>query len=56
MFGIILSILMTAFGVYLKLSKKPGFATSKKYAWLFIGLGLLTLIGRIANMYLKNKL
>ncbi|MGV4414405.1 hypothetical protein [Chryseobacterium sp. T1] len=54
MFGIILSILMTAFGIYLKISNNPGFATSKKYAWLFIALGVVTLIGRIVNMYLKN--
>ncbi len=56
MFGIGLSIFMTAFGIYLKVTKNPGFAASKKFAWLFIALGALTLIGRIVNMYLKNEI
>jgi len=47
---------MTVFGIYLKVTKNQGFQSSKKYAWLFIALGALTLIGRIVNMYIKNEL
>ena len=56
MFGIILSIILLGFGVFLRATINPGFATSKKYGWVFIGLGILTLAGKIAILYSKGEL
>ena len=56
MFGIILSIILLGFGVFLRATTNPGFATSKKYGWVFIGLGILTLAGKIAILYSKGEL
>ncbi len=49
MFGIIVSALMLAFGIFLKVTKNPGFAQSKKFAWIFIGIGLVSLIFKILH-------
>lgn len=54
MFGIGLSIFMIAFGVFIKFTKNPSLASSKKFAWLFIILGVLTLVGRIINMNIES--
>ncbi|MGA9213054.1 hypothetical protein [Kaistella sp.] len=56
MFGIILSILIAIFGVFLKTTKDPGFAKSKKFAWLFIAIGVLSLVGKLIIMYQKGEL
>lgn len=56
MFGIILSLILLGFGIFLRLTANPGFATSKKYGWVFIILGLLTLAGRFAILYSKGEL
>jgi len=47
MFGIIVAACMLAFGIFLKLTKNPGFAQNKKFAWVFIGIGALSLIFKI---------
>jgi hypothetical protein len=47
MFGIIVAACMLAFGIFLKLTKNPGFAQNKKFAWVFIGIGILSLIFKI---------
>jgi hypothetical protein len=49
MFGIIVSAFMLAFGIFLKITKNPGFASSKKMAWIFIGIGIVSLIFKILN-------
>lgn len=49
MFGIIVAAFMLAFGIFLKLTKNPGFAQNKKLAWIFIGIGLVSLIFKILN-------
>ncbi|SEM16005.1 hypothetical protein SAMN05421856_101465 [Chryseobacterium taichungense] len=49
MFGIIVSAFMLAFGIFLKLTKNPGFVRNKKFAWIFIGIGLVSLIFKILN-------
>ncbi|MDH6250954.1 hypothetical protein M2347_000681 [Chryseobacterium sp. H1D6B] len=49
MFGIALSICMLAFGVFLKMTKNPGFVQNKKFAWVFIGIGAVSLVFKILN-------
>lgn len=49
MFGVIVSAFMMAFGIFLKLTENPGFARNKKFAWIFIGIGLVSLIFKILN-------
>lgn len=54
MFGIILSAFMLAFGIFLKLTKDPGFAGNKKFAWMFIAIGLVALVFKI-YIFIENK-
>lgn len=49
MFGIIVSACMLAFGIFLALTKNPGFARNKKFAWMFIAIGLIALVFKILN-------
>jgi hypothetical protein len=49
MLGIIVSALMLAFGIFLKMTKNPGFARNKKMAWIFIAIGAVSLIFKILN-------
>lgn len=49
MFGIIVAAFMLGFGIFLKLTKNPGFAQNRKFAWIFIGIGLVSLIFKILN-------
>lgn len=53
MAAIILAVMITAFGVFLKFTKNPGFASSKKLAWFFIIIGVLSFIAKIYNQYQK---
>ncbi len=45
---------MLAFGIFLKLTKDPGFARNKKFAWMFIVIGLVALAFKI-YMFNENK-
>lgn len=54
MIGIILSIGFIIFGVFLKTTKNPGFQSSKKFAWIFVILGLITLLGKLTLLYLQK--
>ncbi|GEN75963.1 hypothetical protein [Chryseobacterium hagamense] len=54
MFGIILSALMLVFGIFLQLTKDPGFAGSKKFAWMFMTIGLVALVFKM-YMFSENK-
>jgi len=56
MFGIILAIFILVFGIYLKITKDPKLATSKKFSWMFIIIGILTLVGKLVIMYQKGEL
>ncbi len=56
MFGIILAGLLLAFGVFLKTTKDPGFASTKKFSWLLIALGAITLAGKLIIMYQKGEI
>ncbi len=49
MFGIIVVTLMLAFGIFLKVTKNPGFTRNKKMAWIFIAIGVMSLIFKILN-------
>ncbi|MCU7618138.1 hypothetical protein NZ698_13085 [Chryseobacterium sp. PBS4-4] len=49
MFGIIVAAFMLAFGVFLKLTKDPRLAQNRKFAWVFIGIGAVSLIFKILN-------
>jgi hypothetical protein len=49
MFGIFVSAVMLAFGIFLRVTKNPGFARNKKMAWVFIALGAFSLIFKIIN-------
>lgn len=51
MFGIILSALILCFGIFLKVTNNPGFASSKRFAWMFIIVGLLSLIFKVYTQY-----
>jgi hypothetical protein len=49
MFGIIVAACMLAFGIFLKLTRNPGFARNKKMAWMFIAIGIVALVFKILN-------
>ena len=56
MFALVLAIIILGFGIFLKTTKDPGFASSKKMAWLLIGVGLISLLGKIIIMYQTGEL
>lgn len=56
MFQLFLGLLLLIFGVFLKTTKDQGFAKSKKFAWMFIGIGILSVIGQLLIMYQKGEL
>ena len=56
MFGIVLAIFILVFGIYLKITKDPKLATSKKFSWMFIIIGILTLVGKLVIRYQKGEL
>lgn len=47
MFGLGLALFILGFGIFLKITHNPGFASSKRFAWFFIILGILTTAGKI---------
>ena len=56
MFGILLSVFILLFGIFLKFTKDPGFAGAKRFSWLFIVLGLLTIAGKLIIIYQKGEI
>ncbi|MBB5334016.1 hypothetical protein [Chryseobacterium koreense] len=56
MFGIILAIAIFGFGIFLKTTKNPGFASSKKFAWMLIILGVVSILGKLVIMYSKGEI
>jgi hypothetical protein len=55
MVGIVLAALLLIFGVFLRVTKDPGFASAKKFSWLLIAVGVLTLLGKLIIMYQKGE-
>ena len=56
MFQLFLGLLIFAFGIFLKVTKDPGFAKSKKFAWLFIAIGILSIFAKLVLFYLTGKM
>ncbi|WP_234111236.1 MULTISPECIES: hypothetical protein [Chryseobacterium] len=56
MFGIIIAIALLFFGIFLKMTKNPGFASSKKFAWMLIVLGIISILGKLVIMYSKGEI
>ncbi|MEN4759012.1 hypothetical protein ABEG63_01615 [Chryseobacterium sp. C39-AII1] len=55
MLQIILPIIFLIFGLFLKKTNNPGFKSSKKFATMFIILGISTLVAKFILMYLASK-
>ncbi|CAM2886689.1 PEP-CTERM protein-sorting domain-containing protein [Chryseobacterium flavum] len=55
MVQIILPVVFLLFGFFLKKTNHEGFRSSKKFANMFIILGISTLVARFILMYLKTK-
>lgn len=55
MFGLALSVIFIAFGIFLQRTQHPGFEQSKRFARMLIILGVLTFIGRLVLMFLENQ-
>ncbi|SFC38497.1 hypothetical protein [Kaistella jeonii] len=51
MFQIFLGVLILIFGIFVKVTKDPGFAKSKRFSWMFIAIGLLSIITELVIMY-----
>jgi len=56
MLGIILAIFILIFGIFLKVTKDPKLASSRKFSWMFILIGALSIIGKLLIMYQKGEL
>jgi len=56
MFGILLAVFILLFGIFLQFTKDPGFAGAKRFSWLFIILGTLSIVGRLIIFYQKGEL
>lgn len=56
MFGILLSVFMLIFGIFLRFTKDPGFSGAKRLSWLFIILGILSIAGKLIILYQKGEL
>ena len=54
MFGIILSLGLLFFGLFLKKTDNPGFKNSKRFAWYFIILGIITVVGKLTLFFLQK--
>lgn len=56
MFQLFLGLLLLVFGIFLKLTNDPGFAKSRRFAWMFIAIGALSLLGKLIIMYQTGEL
>ncbi|WP_226063274.1 hypothetical protein [Kaistella polysaccharea] len=56
MFQIFLGLLILIFGIFLKVTKDAGFAKSKKFSWIFIALGILSIIAKLVLYYQTGKI
>ena len=56
MFQLFLGILILIFGIFLKVTKDPGFAKSKRFSWIFILVGILSILGKLLIAYQTGRL
>lgn len=56
MIQLFLGLLLLIFGIYLKFSKEMALSKQKKFSWIFILIGLLSIIGKLTIMYQKGEL
>lgn len=56
MFQIFLGLLILVFGIFLKITKDSGFSKSKKFSWMFIAIGILSIVGKLVLMYQQGEL
>ncbi len=56
MFQLFLGLLLLVFGIFLKATKDSGFAHSKKFAWMFILVGILAIVGKLLIMYQTGEI
>ncbi len=56
MFQLFLGFLILLFGIFLKVTKDPGFAKSKRFSWMFIAIGLLSILGKLVILYQTGQL
>lgn len=56
MFQLVLGLLILVFGIFLKVTKDPGFEKSKKFAWMFIAIGIISIIGKLVISYQTGQL
>ena len=56
MFGIVLGVFYIDFWDFLKVTKDPKLATSKKFSWMFILIGILSVVGKLFMMYQKGEI
>jgi len=55
MFGIIVSVLILTFGIFLKMTNVKDFQSSKRFSVMFIILGISALVAKFILMYLASK-
>jgi hypothetical protein len=56
MFQLVLGLLILLFGIFLKVTKDPGFAKSKKFSWMLMVIGILAILGELLIIYQKEAL
>ena len=56
MFQLLLGFLLFIFGKFLKLTKEQGFAKSKRFWWMFVLIGILSMVAQIFIMNQKGEL
>lgn len=56
MFQIFLGLLILGFGIFLKITKDPGFIKSKKFSWMFIAIGILSIFGKLLLAHQTGEL
>lgn len=56
MFQLFLGFLLFIFGIFLKLTKEQGFAKSKRFWWMFVLIGILSMVAQIFIMKQKGEL
>ena len=56
MFQLFLGLMLLIFGIFLKTTKDPGFAKTKKFSWMLILVGILSIAGQLLIMYQKGEL
>ena len=56
MFQLFLGFLLFIFGIFLKLTKEQGFAKSKRFWWMFVLIGILSIAAQIFKKKKKGEL